>query len=149
MSNFSKGQVNTRGSRQMFLFLFFPSSTTFPFRMLTFVCPPLGGLQTAVGSKTLGACVMLFLPSSQLCSLMWRSLYQPPCFLWLFRSCPASNVWKTVNFEKADFCLVHGRAMLALLKLAGRIFLIKKAFCSSPVLLHARAALGQINKFLL
>lgn len=39
--------------------------------------------------------------------------------------------------------------MLALLKLAGRIFLIKKAFCSSPVLLHARAALGQINKFLL
>lgn len=39
----------------MFLFLFFPNSTTFPFQMLTFVCPPLGGLQTAVGSRTLAA----------------------------------------------------------------------------------------------
>lgn len=35
----------------MFLFLFCPHSTTFPFQMLTFVCPPRGGLQTVVGSQ--------------------------------------------------------------------------------------------------
>lgn len=35
----------------MFMFLFSPRSSTFPFQMLTFVCPPRGGLQTVVGSQ--------------------------------------------------------------------------------------------------